>query len=53
VTNEVFSFPAEPHEMTMRCRPGSVLLPTFHVQVTRPPFGVFLFRPFAFDTTVV
>ena len=38
---EVRRFPAEPHETVIAQRPSVVLVPTFHLQLTRPARGVF------------
>ena len=40
-TNEVRNEPALPQETRIGQRPGVVLVPTFHVQDTRPPMGRF------------
>lgn len=48
-TKDVRSDPAEPQETVIGQRPGVVRVPTFHVQLTRPPIGFFGYRPWACD----
>jgi hypothetical protein len=47
--NDVSSVPADPHETTIGHRPGVVLVPTIHVQLTRPPDGRLGYSPCARD----
>jgi hypothetical protein len=48
-TKDVCSVPADPHETTIGHRPSVVLVPTIHVQLTRPPDGRFGYSPCACD----